>query len=54
MGFLDWLRDDTTRAAGEHGLYRGLPYEPNPEMTSFMFYETLMTHLLLWERRSLK
>ncbi len=22
--------------------------EPNPEMTSFIFRETLMTHLLLW------
>lgn len=23
--------------------------EPNPEMTSFVFRETLMSHLLLWE-----
>ena len=23
-------------------------HEPNPEMTSFVFWETLMTHLLLW------
>ena len=28
--------------------YRILHDEPNPEMTSFVFRETLMTHLLLW------
>ena len=32
----------------EHPLYRLLHDEPNPEMTSFVFRETLMTHLLLW------
>lgn len=32
----------------EHPLYRLLHDEPNPEMTSFIFRETLMTHLLLW------
>ena len=32
----------------DHGLYRLLHDEPNPEMTSFVFRETLMTHLLLW------
>ena len=32
----------------EHPLYRLLHDEPNPEMTSFAFRETLMTHLLLW------
>ncbi len=32
----------------EHTLYRLLHDEPNPEMTSFVFRETLMTHLLLW------
>ena len=31
-----------------HSLYRLLHDEPNPEMTSFVFRETLMTHLLLW------
>lgn len=31
-----------------HSLYRVLHDEPNPEMTSFIFRETLMTHLLLW------
>jgi HK97 family phage portal protein len=29
-------------------LHRLLHSEPNPEMTSFTFRETLMTHLLLW------
>lgn len=32
----------------EHPLYFLLHDEPNPEMTSFVFRETLMTHLLLW------
>ena len=34
--------------AVKHPLYRILHDEPNPEMTSFVFWETLMTHLLLW------
>ncbi|MEW6956267.1 phage portal protein [Trueperella pyogenes] len=32
----------------DHPLYPLLHDEPNPEMTSFVFRETLMTHLLLW------
>ena len=32
----------------DHPLYVLLHDEPNPEMTSFIFRETLMTHLLLW------
>lgn len=31
-----------------HPLYYLLHDEPNPEMSSFVFRETLMTHLLLW------
>ncbi|MBP3479534.1 MAG: phage portal protein [Oscillospiraceae bacterium] len=31
-----------------HSLHRLLHDEPNPEMSSFIFRETLMTHLLLW------
>ena len=31
-----------------HPLYRLLHDEPNPEMTSFAFRETLMSHLLIW------
>lgn len=34
--------------AVEHPLYHLLHDEPNPEMTSFIFRETLMSHLLLW------
>jgi HK97 family phage portal protein len=34
--------------AVDHPLYILLHDEPNPEMTSFVFRETLMTHLLLW------
>lgn len=34
--------------AMDHPLYFLLHDEPNPEMTSFSFRETLMTHLLLW------
>ena len=34
--------------AQEHPLYHLLHSEPNPEMTSFVFRETLMGHLLLW------
>jgi len=32
----------------KHPLYTLLHDEPNPEMTSFAFRETLMSHLLLW------
>ena len=34
--------------AMDHPLYYLLHSEPNPEMTSFVFRETLMGHLLLW------
>ena len=34
--------------AVDHPLYRLLHDEPNSEMSSFVFRETLMTHLLLW------
>ena len=34
--------------AHDHPLYLLLHDEPNPEMSSFVFRETLMTHLLLW------
>lgn len=32
----------------DHPLYHLLHDEPNPEMTSFIFRETLMSHLLIW------
>jgi len=34
--------------ARDHPIYHLLSEEPNPEMTSFVFRETLMGHLLLW------
>ena len=34
--------------ATDHPLYKILYRQPNPEMTSFSFRETMMTHLLLW------
>ena len=40
--------DGSRERAEKHPLYRILHDEPNPEMTSFVFRETLMTHLLLW------
>ena len=38
----------STAKATDHPLYQILHDEPNPEMSSFSFRETLMTHLLLW------
>lgn len=40
--------DGSKEKAVEHPLYFLLHDEPNKEMTSFVFRETLMTHLLLW------
>lgn len=40
--------DGGKEKAFTHSLYGLLHDEPNPEMTSFVFRETLMTHLLLW------
>jgi len=40
--------DFGTEKALKHPLYKVLHDEPNHEMTSFVFRETLMTHLLLW------
>ena len=40
--------DSGKEKAEGHSLYRLLQHEPNPEMTSFVFRETLMSHLLLW------
>lgn len=34
--------------AFDHPLYKILYRHPNPEMSSFSFWEALMTHLLLW------
>ena len=41
--------DETgSRKAPDHPLYRILHDEPNSEMTSFVWRETMLTHLLLW------
>ena len=39
---------DGQEKAINHPLYKILFREPNPEMTSFSFWEAVMTHLLLW------
>lgn len=41
-------KDGSKVKATDHMLYRLLHDNLNPEMTSFVFRETLMTHLLLW------
>ena len=37
-----------SQKALDHPLYRILHDEPNPEMTSFVWREAMLTHLLLW------
>ena len=43
-----YTKDGGKEKAIDHPLYLLLHDEPNPEMSSFVFRETLMTHLLLW------
>ena len=43
-----YTEDGGKEKAVDHPLYLILHDEPNPEMSSFVFRETLMTHLLLW------
>ncbi|MCR5442986.1 MAG: phage portal protein [Sphaerochaetaceae bacterium] len=43
-----YTEDGSKEKALDNSLYPLLHDEPNPEMTSFVFRETLMTHLLLW------
>ena len=40
--------DAGSRKANEHPLYRLLHDEPNTEMTSFIWREVMLSHLLLW------
>ena len=40
--------DEGSRKATEHPLYRLLHDEPNAEMTSFIWRETMLAHLLLY------
>lgn len=48
LHFYRYTEDGGKEKAIDHPLYNLLHDEPNPEMTSFIFRETLMTHLLLW------
>lgn len=40
--------ENGTKLTPEHHLYNLLHKAPNPEMTSFVFFETLMSHLLIY------
>ena len=40
--------DTGSQKATDHPLYRILHDEPNPEMTSFVMREVMLSHLLLW------
>lgn len=48
LHFYEITKDGNKVKATDHPLYFLLHDEPNPEMTSFVFRETLMAHLLLW------
>ena len=48
LQFYRYTDDGGKEKAVDHPLYFFFHFEPNPEMTSFIFRETLMTHLLLW------
>ena len=48
LHFYRYKEDGSKEKATDHTLYKLLHDEPNPEMSSFVFRETLMTHLLLW------
>lgn len=48
LHFYKYRDDGGKEKAIDHPLYNLLHDEPNSEMTSFVFRETLMTHLLLW------
>jgi len=43
-----YTSENSKEKATDNPLYFLLHDEPNPEMSSFVFRETLMTHLLLW------
>ena len=47
-----YKEDGGKEKALDHPLYHLLHDEPNPEMSSFVFRETLMTHLLLWYNKN--
>ena len=48
LHFYRYKADGSKEKAIDSNLYHLIHDEPNPEMSSFVFRETLMTHLLLW------
>jgi HK97 family phage portal protein len=48
LHFYKYDENGSKQKALDSNLYYLLHDEPNPEMSSFVFRETLMTHLLLW------
>lgn len=44
----EYQDDGGKKLVHDHPLYYLIHDEPNPEMTSFVFRETLMSHLLIW------
>ena len=51
LHFYRYTDTGSKQKAVDHPLYWLLHDEPNPEMSSFTFRETLMTHLLLWGKQ---
>ena len=47
VGVYETTANDSQKSM-DHPLYRLLHDEPNPEMTSFIWRETTLSHLLLW------
>lgn len=48
LGVYRYTENGSKEKVPDHPLYALLHDEPNPEMTSFIFRETMMSHLLLW------
>jgi len=48
LHLFEYDENGSKKKAIDNPMYFILHDEPNPEMTSFVFRETLMTHLLLW------
>lgn len=48
LNVYEYTKDGSKEKAYNHPLYLLLHDQPNPEMTSFQFRETIMSHLCLW------
>lgn len=48
LNIYEYQSDGGKKRVFDHPLYKILHDEPNPEMTSFVFRETLMSHLLIY------